>query len=204
MTDKEGSLIFFPRISVAAEMSTYITSVMFHVRGRLMVISGNQTTSCNEPESPSLVAKTRMKADVQRVPGLDAHNACASVGAFVMYVSGAARPCRGFGCCELSFAVCFDAYLKPTNTGSYDYFGLAVSVSGNTLVVGAYYEDSCATGINGNEADNSCDGAGAVYVFVRNEQTGQWFQQRCTWRAAGGKGNTGMILYVAAQCTQYL
>eukprot|EP00808_Paulinella_micropora_P005987 g26500.t1 len=61
--------------------------------------------------------------------------------------------------------VAAEAYLKPTNTGSYDYFGIEVSVSGNTLVVGAVGEDSCATGINGNGADNSCDGEGAAYVF---------------------------------------
>eukprot|EP00808_Paulinella_micropora_P021262 g29997.t1 len=69
------------------------------------------------------------------------------------------------------------AYLKPSNTDSGDGFGGAVSVSGNTLVVGAPGEDSCATGINGNEADNSCNDPGAAYVFARNEQTGQWAQQ---------------------------
>eukprot|EP00808_Paulinella_micropora_P030543 g17195.t1 len=69
------------------------------------------------------------------------------------------------------------AYIKPSNTGYGDNFGRAVSVSGNTLVVGAHNENSCATGINGNGADNNCPDAGAAYVFARNETTGQWAQQ---------------------------
>jgi hypothetical protein len=40
-----------------------------------------------------------------------------------------------------------------------------VAVSGDTLVVGAYREDSSATGVNGNQADNSASDAGAAYVF---------------------------------------
>ena len=42
------------------------------------------------------------------------------------------------------------AYLKAFNAESYDYFGYAVSVSGDTMVVGAYGEDGGATGVNGN------------------------------------------------------
>jgi hypothetical protein len=34
------------------------------------------------------------------------------------------------------------------------------------MVVGAHGEDSAATGINGNQADNSADDSGAAYVFV--------------------------------------
>jgi hypothetical protein len=67
------------------------------------------------------------------------------------------------------------AYLKASNTGTNDWFGLSVAVSGDTVVVGAYLEASNATGVNGNEADNSAFGAGAAYVFVRNG-TG-WTQQ---------------------------
>jgi hypothetical protein len=33
------------------------------------------------------------------------------------------------------------------------------------LAVGAYVEASAATGIGGNQADNSAAGAGAIYVF---------------------------------------
>lgn len=72
------------------------------------------------------------------------------------------------------------AYIKASNTGEAedgDQFGYAVTLSGdgNTLAVGAVSEDSAATGINGNQADNSADGAGAVYVFTRSGSS--WAQQ---------------------------
>ena len=67
------------------------------------------------------------------------------------------------------------AYLKASNTGADDWFGGSVAVSGDTVVVGAYREDSNATGVNGNGADNSAGDAGAAYVFVRSG-TG-WTQQ---------------------------
>jgi len=58
-------------------------------------------------------------------------------------------------------------YVKPSNTDASDYFGLGVALSadGSTLAVGAYLEDSAATGVGGNQADNSATAAGAVYVF---------------------------------------
>jgi len=67
--------------------------------------------------------------------------------------------------------------VKASNTGQTDRFGSIVSISddGNTLAVGAYQEDSNATGINGAEADNSAGNAGAVYVFTRT--SGTWSQQ---------------------------
>jgi len=67
------------------------------------------------------------------------------------------------------------AYLKASNAGAGDEFGCSVALSGNTLVVGASGEASGATGINGNEADNSVFHAGAAYVFERNNAT--WTQQ---------------------------
>ena len=57
------------------------------------------------------------------------------------------------------------AYIKSSNTGANDYFGYTVALSGDTLAVGAYNEDSAATGVNGHQADNTTGGAGAVYVF---------------------------------------
>lgn len=67
-------------------------------------------------------------------------------------------------------------YLKASNTDAFDHFGatLALSRSGNTLAVGAWQEDSVATGANGNQADNSAINSGAVYVFIRN--LGAWTQ----------------------------
>ena len=67
------------------------------------------------------------------------------------------------------------AYLKASNTGSADQFGISVAISGDTVVVGANYEDSWATGVNGTESNNTKTTAGAAYVFVRN--SGNWSQQ---------------------------
>jgi hypothetical protein len=69
------------------------------------------------------------------------------------------------------------AYLKPAAVGTTqadDAFGYSVAVSGNTIVVGAYQEDSGTTGIN-NTSEESASGAGAAYVFVRSGTT--WSQQ---------------------------
>lgn len=68
------------------------------------------------------------------------------------------------------------AYIKASNSDAYDNFGVSIALYGNTLVVGAPYEDSNAKGINGNQADNSMTKSGAAYVFTRNT-TGNWVQQ---------------------------
>ena len=69
------------------------------------------------------------------------------------------------------------AYVKASNPGADDQFGFAVALSadGNTLAVSAPYEDSAATGIDGNQADNSMANSGAVYVFTRSGSA--WSQQ---------------------------
>jgi len=68
-------------------------------------------------------------------------------------------------------------YVKASNTGAGDQFGTSVALStdGTTLAVGAYFEDSGAPGVNGNQADDSMPDSGAVYVFVRAGST--WVQQ---------------------------
>ncbi|MBN1537194.1 MAG: FG-GAP repeat protein, partial [Anaerolineales bacterium] len=67
------------------------------------------------------------------------------------------------------------AYLKASNTGANDTFGESVAISGDTVVVGARNEDSSATGVDGDQTDNSASNAGAAYVFVRSN--GDWSQQ---------------------------
>jgi hypothetical protein len=62
------------------------------------------------------------------------------------------------------------AYLKASNTDANDQFGVSVAISGDTLAVGAQFEDS-----NGSQADNSAQDSGAVYVFTRSG--GVWTQQ---------------------------
>ncbi len=67
------------------------------------------------------------------------------------------------------------AYLKASNTGAGDFFGWSVAISGDTVVVGARNEDSNATGVNGNQTNNSTGDSGAAYVFVREGTN--WSQQ---------------------------
>lgn len=78
-----------------------------------------------------------------------------------------------------------EAYLKAGNTGLGDQFGVALAMSGDTLVVGAPFEDS-------NPAPNAppdpvnndlIKDSGAAYVFVR--KNGSWTQQAML-KAGGG------------------
>lgn len=95
-----------------------------------------------------------------------------------------------------------DAHIKASNANQYDAFGasIALSTDGTTMAVGALNENSIATGINGDQADNSCyyysnEGYvidakcekagkyqvrdalanGAVYVFTLNDNS--WSQE---------------------------
>jgi hypothetical protein len=90
------------------------------------------------------------------------------------------------------------AYIKASNTGEAgvgdafgdgDQFGFALAISddGNTVAVGANAEDSNATGINGNQNDNSMISAGAVYVFAR---TGTSWAQQAYVKPTNTFGNT--------------
>jgi len=84
------------------------------------------------------------------------------------------------------------AYLKASNTGADDLLGqsLALSQDGNTLAVGAPFEDSA-----GAPSDDTASGSGAVYVFVRSGVT--WSQQaylKATASFAGDAFGTSVAL----------
>ncbi len=69
-------------------------------------------------------------------------------------------------------------YFKASNTDTNDMFGRSVALSddGDTLAVGAVAEASGSIRIGGDEDDNSVSGAGAAYIFVREDE-GNWSQQ---------------------------
>jgi len=69
------------------------------------------------------------------------------------------------------------AHLHPLYADVYDSFGFSVALSadGNTLAVGAEWESSAATGIDGDASDNTANLAGAAYVYTRSG--GVWSQQ---------------------------
>ncbi|MFP5387379.1 MAG: fibronectin type III domain-containing protein, partial [Bacteriovoracia bacterium] len=82
-----------------------------------------------------------------------------------------------------------EAYIKASNNNSGDYLGYSVALSGNTIAVGAYQEDSNQTTItNGTSAstDNSISSSGAVYVFTR--EADQWSAQAYV-KASNNNGN---------------
>jgi len=69
-----------------------------------------------------------------------------------------------------------EAYIKASNTEAGDVFGSpSISSDGSRLAVGALSEDSNATGINGDETNNTASFSGAVYVFSRSGTT--WVQE---------------------------
>jgi hypothetical protein len=78
------------------------------------------------------------------------------------------------------------AYLKASNTNAGDSFGFSVAVSGDTAIVGAPVEASNATGVNGNQSDNSASFSGAAYVFVRN---GAAWTQQAYFKASNTESN---------------
>lgn len=73
-----------------------------------------------------------------------------------------------------------EAFLKGHSINNSDVFGSAVAVSGNTIVVGAYGEDSNVTGVlNGTSGstNNGLASSGAAYVFYYDTLSSTWAQQ---------------------------
>jgi hypothetical protein len=87
-----------------------------------------------------------------------------------------------------------EAYVKASNTGDGDGFGSSLTMAGdgNTLAVGAMFEDSGATGIGGDQTDNSVNNSGAAYVYTHSG--GVWFQQAYVKASNTGSDNFGMSL----------
>jgi hypothetical protein len=83
------------------------------------------------------------------------------------------------------------AYVKASNPGLGDHFGSSVVLSrdGNTMAVSAPWEASAATGVNGNQNDDSMAEAGAVYVFTRTGNT--WTQQAYVKASNTGRPGQG-------------
>lgn len=70
------------------------------------------------------------------------------------------------------------AFVKPSHTDPGimgGFFGTSVALSGDTLAVGATFEASCASGINGDQTNTACPNAGAAYIFARSSNV--WSQQ---------------------------
>lgn len=66
------------------------------------------------------------------------------------------------------------AYLKASNPGDDDWFGISVAVSGDSVIVGAPQENGSGQGID-PAVDDFANNAGAAYIFNRSGST--WTQQ---------------------------
>ena len=90
-----------------------------------------------------------------------------------------------------------EAYIKASNADTSDYFGTSVSLSGDTLAVGAQYEASNETTItNGTSAssDNSVVNSGATYVYKRSGIN--WIQEAYI-KAANADGSDTFGQYIS-------
>jgi hypothetical protein len=79
------------------------------------------------------------------------------------------------------------AYLKAHQVNEDDNLGFSVAVSGDTVVVGAPYEDSSTTGVN-STPNESWSNVGAAYVFVRSGTN--WTQQAYLKAHQGGPSDS--------------
>lgn len=80
------------------------------------------------------------------------------------------------------------AYLKASNGDDLDQFGNSLSLYGDLLAIGAAIESSNATGINGDQTNNSASVAGAVYIFKR---TGTTWTQQAYLKASNAEADDG-------------
>jgi hypothetical protein len=76
-----------------------------------------------------------------------------------------ARDLFGYSVAVSGDTVVVAAYGEASNTGPDDAFGISVALSGTTVMIGTWVEDSNATGVNGNQSNNSALDSGAAYVF---------------------------------------
>ncbi|MEM6366937.1 MAG: integrin [Myxococcota bacterium] len=105
--------------------------------------------------------------------------------------SGSDTMCASDACTQALGVSCErfeEAYLKASNTTEFDFFGISIALDEDTLAVGAALEDSVATGVNGDQSDDSSAlGSGAVYVFTRDAET--WRQEAYIKASNTGTGD---------------
>ena len=144
-----GALYVYRRVGAGYQLEQRISAPLPQVEARF----GGYGTSVSGDGSLIAVASFRDGAASAGVNG-DMTPAGTSSGAVMLYEK------RASGWALKSF-------VKAPNPGSGDAFGygLTLSADGKTLAVGAYGEASNATGIGGNQADNSVPSAGAVYLY---------------------------------------
>lgn len=119
--------------------------------------SFGESLSLSADGSTLVVGATGERSNTKGVNGNQSDNSATSSGAVYVYTRNGTNWIQ-------------QAYIKASNTEAGDRFGHSLSLSsdGNTLAVGAYLEDSNATGINGGQMNNDATNSGAVYIFTRS------------------------------------
>ena len=81
-------------------------------------------------------------------------------------------------------------YIKAQVMENLDRFGNQVDLQGYTLIIGTEEEDSAATGLNGDQTDNSTPSSGAAYAYHYNS-------------GGGSAGLWSVIGYIKASNTEF-
>ena len=115
------------------------------------------SVSLSDDGNTMAVGASTESSNARGVNGNQADNSAANAGAVYVFTRSARTWSQ-------------EAYLKGAQTDAGDLFGFCVDLSsdGNTLAICGYDEDGGSSGINGNESDNSKNGSGCAYIFVRN------------------------------------
>ena len=87
-------------------------------------------------------------------------------------------------------------YIKASTPGVFDSLGYTVAISGdgNVIAASSVFENSSATGVNGDESDDSAAFAGAAFVFMRDGST---WRQRSYVKASNTDANDLFGVYIA-------
>ena len=110
------------------------------------------------------VSATLEDSNARGIDGNQADNGSSGAGAVYVYTRSGTNWSQ-------------QAYVKSSNLDGNDRLGMALALSadGNIMAVGTRGESSNASGVNGDQNDNSMAQAGAVYLFIRNGTT--WTQK---------------------------
>ena len=157
--NKAGAVYLFTRSSSVWSQQAYIKASNTDANdffGYRLALSGDGATLA--------VGAQGEASKTTGIQGVQSDNSAQGAGAAYVYTRG-------------SVGWNQQAYIKASNTDTGDVFGnaLALSFDGNTLAVGAPQEASSATGMNGNQADNTVWQAGAAYIYRRDGST--WNQR---------------------------
>lgn len=145
-----GAVYVFRRFGATWRQDAYIKASIPGVRdtfGWSVALSGD---GCR-----LLVGARHEQSDANGFNGNEASNLSDKSGASYMY----ARSNGGWS---------RKAYIKASNTGVGDEFGISVALSadGGSFAIGAHGEQSGAGGINGDQSNDDHPQAGAVYAFA--------------------------------------